>query len=267
MKSLICGLSLLFCLGSCLFASAYPTYSLLISNPVTVIGVTASPVWVTVNADPTFQNPEAWAASTWGDSREGISINPSMTMTGGIATTQLESHAGVNVWDAAAYKQDIYQGPSYWAPVPLTTPQQITYTVKSTHENVAGTSYFNLFFEVWCTFSSPTGYGGATMAEMMIQQRIIVNGESSASVGSYTFYDVGSFGQYYLSYRAPDILFNVWSTETYDLNSLLYNALASHYGVNLAVGSTYSIIIGIEGYSSNGGMGAQWSQVNYQKSI
>lgn len=251
----------------CLIPSALGlTYTFQQSNTAYGTQNPAYGIWVTVNADPNFQNPDSWASSTWMDSREGKTIIPTMNIANGVATTKLESYVG-GVWDAAAYKQDIYQGPSTWNPVPLTTSQRISYTVKSTYENTAGTSYFNLFFEVWATFNTPTGLGNAQMAELMIQQKIIVNSAYAPSIGEYTYYDLGCYGQYYLSYRAPDIPFNVWVTQSYNLNELLYNALATHYGVNLAYGEVYSIIFGIEGYSSNGGLGAQWQTVNYEKYV
>lgn len=255
MKCLFCGLILVACLGSCFLTQASPTYILSPSNVVCVTSVPAGLTsWVTVNADSTLQNPNAWIASTWDLPQEGRTIYPYMSMNNGVAVTELKMNEDNNIWDSASYKQDIYQGISKWNPVPLTTEQQITYTVKPTSEDVSNPSYFNLFFEIWAQY--PNGQ----LAEMMVQQRVVSNGYAVASVGTYQVYGYGSFGQYFISYHAPDIPFNEWTTKTYDLNTLLFSQLP----FDNSQGKVYAFIFGIEGHGT-GSMAAQWSQMNYEK--
>ncbi len=221
--------------------------------------------WASLNTDYDFNNPSEWMPATWGLAREGVDIFPEMTMTDGIATTTLNSYAGKNEWDSASYRQDKYQGSTSFQIAPTTSESTVSYKVKPFYENPGRHACFNIFVEIWLNFTEPTGVANGRIAELMFKQRVITSPDiSSQPENSYTSSinpDAGWGDWYLVTYRLPDIPFNQWTQQELSWNQYFYPKL-KEYDIDLTKGHIYALVFGIEGFSTSGGVGAQWDYVN-----
>jgi hypothetical protein len=206
--------------------------------------------WTTVNAD-LFSSGTPWHFARW-DYPADPTYNPINSTDNGVVTTGMYTYNDT-IFDDLAYAQDDLG-------IAATATQKVCFDVKLVDWSLPDNSYYDPFFEVWCTIRYPAG----TTATVELMVRLQIYTDTMVHGANYTDGWTYDPNNYFVIYDWQTDLSD-WSSYEIDMNYHLLNPLAQHYGVNLSDLTVDGITFGVEGHSnSGGGMTFQWRNFSYK---